>query len=89
MKTHSSQSGFAHVLVVVLAVLVLGVAGFAGWRVYDANKTSDVAKKPSSSSTVPAQTVEQTVQEAEQELSSVSLDQELDTSGIDADLSDL
>jgi len=44
MKLHKSQSGIAHVLMVLLVVVVLGGIGFAGWKVYDSKKTKQSAQ---------------------------------------------
>jgi hypothetical protein len=56
MKLYKSQSGIAHLGLIVLVVLVLGATGFAGWRVYNAQKKNDQsADKTTSLQTTPNQ----------------------------------
>lgn len=62
MKIKSNQSGLAQVVVVALAVLVISVVGFAGWKVWATSKkdserskteTSATSSKPTPESTTP------------------------------------
>lgn len=90
MKSSTSQRGFAHLAVVFLAVLVIGVVGFAGWKVYDANNAAKpVNNETSSAKTTPTQTSQAAVQSVEKELDTVAVDKDLDSSALDTDLSDL
>jgi hypothetical protein len=50
MKLHKSQSGFAHLVLVLLIAVVLGGVGFAGYKVYNTNK-ADESSTPSQSTT--------------------------------------
>jgi hypothetical protein len=69
MKIHKSQTGFSPVHVLLLLILV-GIIGFTGWKVYDANKSAsntdssapakanNVAVTPPTQATIPEGFVE-------------------------------
>lgn len=44
MKLTKNQSGFSHILLVLLLVVVLGGIGFAGYKVYDSKKAKPAAQ---------------------------------------------
>lgn len=88
MSQHNSkQTGFSAVEVLIILV-ALGVIGFAGWRFYEAGR--DPVAQPSGSvvQQEEAPQVESTedLQEAEEYLESADIDEELDTSELDAAL---
>lgn len=56
MKTHSRESGVAHLLLVVLAVAVLGVVGFAGYKVLQSKTKNSAATSPTESESEPTWT---------------------------------
>lgn len=79
------QHGFS-VAMVVLALAALGLVGYIGWRVYEMNKPVD-----SDSSTVTGNDAidsAEDLDEANDELNSQDIDAELETSDIDATLSE-
>lgn len=83
------QQGLSHIIVIV-AIVMVGVIGFAGWRVYDARQNSE----PTTAITQPTP-VDNTVQssqdvaELEAEVDSTNLDTDLDSSELDASLNDI
>lgn len=79
------QHGFSAAMV-VLALAALGLVGYIGWRVYEMNKPVD-----SDSSTVTGNDAidsAEDLDEANDELNSQDIDAELETSDIDATLSE-
>ena len=86
-----NMNGFSH-SVLLLAVVVLGAVGFAGWRVYDAQlqKSAIVVQQVESStkSSEELQTAKD-VEELEKELNATDLDSELDVSELDVSLDEL
>ncbi len=84
-----NQKGSSH-LVALLALVLVGVIGYAGWHVMQANKTDPNAN--SSSQTVAAAVPSKIVTKAQanqatKALDSDSLDSSLNTSQLDSDLS--
>lgn len=79
-----NQTGAGHI-VAILLVLVVGVVGFAGYKVYDAQQSKSTSNSvaDSSSSTTPTELkqADQTLTQADSELSS-----SLDTTALDADI---
>jgi cytoskeletal protein RodZ len=55
MKLPKSETGFSHLLI-PLIIVVLGAAGFAAWKVYETNKTTE---QPPSNFTVKTQAADQ------------------------------
>jgi cell division protein FtsB len=56
MKLHKSQSGIAHLGLVVLLVVVLGGVGFAGYKVYKIrNDNKVVSEKRANNESTPAE----------------------------------
>lgn len=53
MKTYKNQQGFSH-LAILLIVLVLGVVGYAGWRVYQNNQGEDTQQQAAPAAAEPA-----------------------------------
>lgn len=53
MKLNKSESGITHILLVVLAVVVLGAVGFAGWKVYNSKKKTNQPTTTTSTETQP------------------------------------
>lgn len=49
------QQGFAHLWLILLIILILGAAGFAGWKVYSNNKDKDAAPAASNNSSNAAE----------------------------------
>lgn len=92
MSNANSQRGFAHTVIVLLVVVVLGAVGFVGWRVYQ-NQTTDqqASSREVNTSTTNTQssTDQATSLEKEIESTGASADSELDTSGLDADLNSI
>ena len=41
MIKHKKQQGFAHIQLILLGGIVLGLVGFTGWRIMSMNKESD------------------------------------------------
>lgn len=83
MKLFSNQQGFSHVLVVGL-IVVLGVVGFAGYRVMNADKNKDEA------TAVPAKIEsKKDVEQAKKSLDTDNLDNDLNPNQLDNDLNDL
>lgn len=77
----SNQAGFS-VLGVVLVLAVLGLFGFIGWRVYEANKPVDSSPESSNQAIEKAEDLDDTVDE----LNNQDIDAALDTSEIDSAL---
>ncbi len=87
--TNRNQKGFA-ALEIIIVVVVVGILGFAGWLVYDRQKSNN-------DTTDTVQTTESTDQEVksaedlkkvEDQLNQSDIDKELDTTEIDAALSE-
>ncbi len=79
------QAGFGAVMV-LLVLVALGLVGFIGWRVYEMNKPVD-----SESTTVTGNDAidsAEDLDDAKDEVNSQDIDAELDTSDIDATLSE-
>ena len=89
MKT---QQGFSHVIILV-AVVMVAIIGFAGWRVYDASKSenNNTASNTIQKTEVQDASIETVadVTAAEQELNAINIDTELDTTALDADIKEL
>jgi predicted negative regulator of RcsB-dependent stress response len=79
------QAGFGAVEAILL-LAVVGVLGFIGWRVYDQNKNADTpATTTQNNTTTPIESAEDLDSEVD-ELNSQNIDEQLDTSEIDAAL---
>jgi hypothetical protein len=81
-----NQRGFSAVEAILILVIV-GALGFIGWRVYDmqADKSNDSSQ--ASDNDRPLDSVDDLDSEAD-ELNSQDIDQELETSDLDASLSE-
>lgn len=82
MKIFSDQRGASHILLIG-AILVLGVVGFAGYRVMNADKNKDTASVPAKIES------KKDVEQAKKSLDSDNLDSDLSTSDLDNDLNDV
>ena len=81
MRKLRHEGGFSPVEA-ILIVAVLGLFGFIGWRVYQANQTKEADPVVSSPAIEKAEDLDETVDE----LNSQDIDAELDTSEIDSAL---
>lgn len=83
------QQGSLHIIVMI-AVVLIGVICFAGWRVYNTQKTNDVT-----TSTTQQPPVDNSVNSAkdvadlESQVDATNIDNDLDGSSLDNDLSNL
>ena len=86
---NSNQKGFsaAHLLI---GLVVVGLIGFAGWRVYDSqNSTNDQpASVVQEEDSVPQVNSASDLNEMESYLNSQDIDKDLDTSELDEALSE-
>lgn len=84
MKSIKSQAGMG-VVEVILVLSVLGLAGFIGWRVYEANKSEPVSSSQNQTSedNVPAIQRAEDLDTAVDTLNSQDIDGQLDTSEMD------
>jgi hypothetical protein len=82
MKLFSDQRGVSHLLLVG-AIVVLGVVGFAGYRVMNADNDKDSAAVPAKIES------KKDVQQAQKSLDNDNLDSDLNPSQLDDDLNDL
>jgi len=84
----ADQRGSGH-LVLIAAVLIIGMIGFAGWRVYDANRsvTPAATATTSAAAAVPA-TLKSTadLDAASKAVSQTNVDNDLNTSSLDGDM---
>lgn len=97
----NSQAGFAHVTVILVLLLVVGVVAFAGYRVWEAQSDSSVdtatmQTTTSSSDSVPAATQSTIDSQSDLKASDEALTQtasdlntSLDTSSLDSDINSL
>jgi hypothetical protein len=87
-----NQSGVAHVII-LLAVVIVAVVGFASWRVLDNDdsKSSNTAQTAANAQQEQANKLENPgdVKKASAELDAEDVDKSLDSSQLDADLNDL
>jgi predicted negative regulator of RcsB-dependent stress response len=84
MNKQIKQAGFSAVEF-ILVIAVLGLLGFIGWRVYDANKPVENDTTQTEVSDEPIEKAEDLEAEADA-LNNQNIDEELDTSEIDAAL---
>ncbi|MBA2279048.1 hypothetical protein H0V99_01220 [Candidatus Saccharibacteria bacterium] len=84
---NNKQSGFAAIEALVI-VLVVGVLAFAGWKVYDSRNNSAPATTASNSDSTPAVQKADDLDAANDYLNDQDIDSKLDTSEIDAALSE-
>ena len=92
MKTINNNSGFS-IIPVLLLVVVVAIAGFVGWRVYDTQNTT----KNNTNLSTPAtkQSTEQPIkskadlEKDQSALDSSNVDGDLDTTAISQDLNNL
>ena len=89
MKTiRLNQKGIGHIAALLVLVVVAAVA-FAGWRVMNANKTSDTATQ-TASSTVPAVLkTKADVTKAANELDATNVDSTVNPDSLDGDINTL
>lgn len=77
-----AENGFAH-LVLILAVLIVALAGFVGWRVYEnQHKAVPVAVTPTSSSATSLNSTSQAVDNE-------NINNDLDSASLDSDINSL
>ncbi len=86
MKSLRTQAGFG-VVEVILVLAVLGLVGFVGWRLYDQNKseTTNGGTSQQAEEATPIENAED-LDSAAAELNSQDIDEQLDTSELDAAL---
>lgn len=87
------QNGFSSIIVLV-ALVATAVIGFAGWRVYDNNNQARNTSMTNAVVTTPQaqnSSIETAadVAAAEQELGTLNIDAELDTTALEADIQQL
>lgn len=87
MKRHISQAGFSPI-VVLIAVVVIGAASVASWRVLSANTgVLQSGTAPAATKQAPASIKDQAdIRKASQSLDSTSIDSNVNPSALDADL---
>lgn len=85
----NKQSGIGHIVIIALVAVVLGVVGFAGWRVYYASQNASESAAQSTENVVTQPTAVEEVTAVEQEVDAINVDSELDSSVLDSDLGDL
>lgn len=87
-----SQKGFSYIIVII-ALAVVSFVGFAGWRVYDSNKSQDNTVSNSTTQAAQSQSAglesAADVAAAEEELKAIDIDNELNTAELEANLSEL
>jgi prepilin-type N-terminal cleavage/methylation domain-containing protein len=86
VKSH--QRGFS-VVEIIIVVVVLGLIGFIGWRLYDStkNKSTDMTQTDETSLRAPEVKNNEDLQKAEDFVNNIDLDTTLNTSEIDSSLS--
>ena len=86
MKNKPNLQGGFSAAMVILVLVALGVVGYIGWKVYDANKPVE----SDSSTTTESDEIQSSddLEATSDELNSHDIDAELDTSEIDATLSE-
>lgn len=94
----NSQAGFAHITVILVILLVIGVVAFAGYRVMQAQSPADenVTTSSSDADKTPATTQKTIDSKAELKASDEALTQtssdlnsSLDTASLDSDINSL
>lgn len=91
MKSRINHAGIAH-LAAIAVVLLLGVVGFAGYKVVSMNKAADSASSVVADSSAPESiTTKADLAQTEKALENTSagLDSGLNDSALDADLNDM
>ena len=83
----SNQQGIGHVVALLVLVLVAAVA-FAGWRVMNANKTSDTTARAASQTPSVLKT-KADVTKAANELDATSVDSTVNPDSLDSDINSL
>ena len=83
----SNQQGIGHVVALLVLVLVAAVA-FAGWRVMNANKTSDTTAQTASQTPSVLKT-KADVTKAANELDATSVDSTVNPDSLDSDINSL
>lgn len=84
------QTGFAH-LALVLLLLVMAVAGFAGYKVVKDRQDKTAANKTSTSITNPAETINSSadLDSTTDTLNSQSIDSDLNPDDLNSDVTNL
>lgn len=92
MKKLTTQSGFAIIPILLLAVII-GLVGFVGWRVYDmqqSTKTNTSVSVNTQNQTAEAPiTTKADVEKEQAKLDDAAVDTDLDTTALDQDLDSL
>lgn len=68
-----NQHGIAHIVLILLAVVVLAGAGFAGWRVYESKKDKKPSTSQTSQKTTEKDNTEKVKTDSTQELSETEI----------------
>jgi hypothetical protein len=72
MKKHSPsanhENGFAHLGLILVIALVIGVTGFAGWRIYDSRSSGNAARAAKDTATTTAKSRETVLKENEEKI---------------------
>jgi hypothetical protein len=88
MKNSKNQSGFGHLVLVLCLALVVGVVGFAGYRVMnntDNEVSSTTAKTAETEAPATIESNDDLVQ-AQKAVDTSDIDSDLDTSALDQDI---
>lgn len=80
-----NQKGVSH-LILLLIVLVIAIVGFAGYRVMEANETKETTKTPATSDEIKSSA---DLEREANELENEKVDENLDPSQLDEDVSEL
>lgn len=89
--SRNNQTGFAHIGILVLVVIIAAVA-FVGWRVYekslDTNEAPATTQTENQSSEPPEVNNADDLEDAENYVNEQDIDGQLDTSEIDSSLNE-
>jgi len=90
MKLRTNQSGFGH-LVLVVILLVVAAAGFVGWRIMQqADTDTAITAGAKGSAVIPAQINSKAdVKKADKALDNTSIDSSVNPAQLDSDLNAL
>jgi len=84
----SNQHGIGHVAALLVLVLVAAVA-FAGWRVMNADKSSDTTTQTASNTAPSTLKTKADVTKAANELDATSVDNTVNPDSLDSDINSL